>query len=376
MACRHNYKSLGSISFSLLVLSSTVVADDLDETLNNEIDNIKAMNGFSSGNLLAVPIPLSNPTLGTGLQLALLYLHPEKENGEAAPNTTTGIGAMYTSSDSKVLGIFHDDYLLQDRLRIKAAIGAGELNLDYFGSGRFPSLEDDPIEYKLSAQLAYVQVLGRVPATENWFVGMRSIFMQSEVEFDLNQFHPDLPELSSELNFSNLSLVVNFDDRDNNYYPTTGRFFQAVIARDDESWGSDFNFTRLTASYNHYIPISDSSVLAMRAYTSEMNGNAPFFLLPSLKMRGFAGGRYQDDAVISAHAEWRHKLNPRWGYIISAEAGRVADSFGDLNRSDSVVSVGAGIRWQITADQPMHLGLDIGFSNGDSAIYLQIGEKF
>ncbi len=62
----------------------------------------------AKGNFVAVPIPISNPTVGTGLQAALLYLHPKKDT--QPQNSTSGIVGMYTDSNSWLAGIFHDGY--------------------------------------------------------------------------------------------------------------------------------------------------------------------------------------------------------------------------------------------------------------------------
>jgi hypothetical protein len=62
----------------------------------------------SKGKWLPVPIPISNPTVGSGLQVALLYLHPQTSDDPAVSNSTSGIGAMYTNTDSWFAGGFHD----------------------------------------------------------------------------------------------------------------------------------------------------------------------------------------------------------------------------------------------------------------------------
>jgi len=62
--------------------------------------------------------------------------------------------------------------------------------------------------------------------------------------------------------------------------------------------------------------------------------------------------------------------------MLSTEFGKVASSLKDISGEDLVTSVGAGVRWQVTQEQPMNLGVDAGYSKGDYAIYVQIGEKF
>lgn len=367
-----------SASVLLLTLISPCLASEVSTQINNELEKTKTTRGkkFNKGSLLAVPIPISNPTVGSGLQAAVLYLHPSKHDSPDSPNATSGLGGMYTNSDSWVAGIFHDNYLLDDRLRIRGALGQGDLNIDYFGSGEDPEFADDPISYNLTANIGFAQALGRLPYTENWFGGLRAVLMEATIVFDLDALLPGLPELEDNMNISNLGLIINYDTKDNNYYPTQGHFFELSISRDDESWGSDFNFSRFSANYNHYFPIGEKHVIAAKIYNAGVRGDAPFFLLPSLQMRGFSFGRFQDDAVLSGHLEWRHKFHPRWGFMLSAEVGSVGNNTHEAVTNSWVSSLGAGIRWQVSAQQPMHLGLDVGAGEGESAIYLNIGEKF
>lgn len=79
---------------------------------------------------------------------------------------------------------------------------------------------------------------------------------------------------------------------------------------------------------------------------------------------------------MSTHLEWRHKYLPPWGYILSFETGTVASALSDMKVNDLVASIGTGLRWQVSSDKPLHLGLDVGVSKDNHAVYVQIGEKF
>ena len=114
----------------------------------------------------------------------------------------------------------------------------------------------------------------------------------------------------------------------------------------------------------------------MRAHTQIADGDIPFFDLPFLNLRGLARGRYQDLYAMSLHAEGRHKFRPRWGIIAFVEGGRVGNDFDELSSARTIVSYGGGIRWKVTKEQDINLGLDVGFSNDDTAVFIQIGEKY
>ena len=87
------------------------------------------------GSWVAVPIPVSNPTIGTGLQATLLYLHPKISSAPNVPNATSGVMGMYTDTESWFVGGFHDGNWSDDRYRFSVFGGTNEFDLDYFGTG-------------------------------------------------------------------------------------------------------------------------------------------------------------------------------------------------------------------------------------------------
>ena len=102
----------------------------------------------------------------------------------------------------------------------------------------------------------------------------------------------------------------------------------------------------------------------------------PFFDLPYLDVRGISRSRYQDEFTLSAHAEGRYKFLPRWGVIVFVETGWFGDDIGHLFSGRNIVSYGGGLRWQVTKDKRLNIGLDYAISTDDQALFIQIGEKF
>ena len=356
------------------ILSQASIEDEVAEI----IDRTRNSNAFSKkeqGAWLPVPIPVSNPTIGTGLQAALLYLHPKTSADPEIPNSTSGIAGLYTDSDSWFVGGFHDGSLKNDLYRFRALAGTGKFNLDYFGIGDDSDLNDNPIPYSISTDAMFAQALRRLPKSENWYIGLRYAFIRSTVAFNENM-DAGVPVVSDDSITSSLGLITNYDSRDNNYYPLSGSYFEFVWSANDEAIGSDFDFRKLTSFYNYYLPVTEESTLALRANIADANGDVPFYLLPTLRLRGFPAGRYKDNSMLSGHVEWRHKPVPRWGYILFIEAGSVADTIDNILQTDIVTAYGGGIRWQVTADKLLNLGVDVGFSDNDYAIYVNVGERF
>jgi hypothetical protein len=360
------------------ILPATIVFASVEDDAILRADqamDIKAMASKPEGTWIAVPIPISNPTIGSGLQATILYLHPKKSEDSTVLSATSGIMGMYTDTGSWFAGGFHDGNWSEDRYRFRILAGAGEFDLDFFGTGENPIFADNPLSYKLRSDVLIAQMLRRFPGS-HWYLGLRYMFIDSKATFDVGNFFPGLPPISGDITTSSIGLMTTFDSRDNNYYPTTGSYFELIWSRDDDVWGSDYEFSKLTSFYNHFFSITAKDTLALRCALADTVGNTPFFLLPSLRMRGFPAGRYKDDSSLSGHIEWRRKFLPRWGLILFGEAGSTADSVSNLFHTETITSYGAGVRWQVTNDKKLHLGIDVGFSGDDSEIYVQIGERF
>jgi len=318
-----------------------------------------------------VPIPVANPTLGTGIQAVLMYLHPKK--AEDIPNTTSGIAAMYTSTDSWFVGAFHDDYFVDDNYRLQAFGGYGEFNLDFYGIG--DSAIESSIPYEFKGAILSARFLVRIPATEHWYAGLQYLYVDSDIQFG-DPANPTLPPVRGQVKTAALGVPLNYDSRDDNYYPTRGQYAEVKFMDFSKQWGGDFEYEKLISFYNLYIPVQEKFVFAARTRVDNSNGDVPFFNLAYLDMRGFARGRYQDDHSLSVHGEARYKFLPRWGVIGFYEMGWINDNFSRITSGTRVTSYGAGLRWQVTKAKTLNLGLDFAFSTDEKAYYIRIGEKY
>lgn len=103
--------------------------------------------------LVLVPIPISNPKIGTGRAVALLYFHGRKSEAPDVPNTTSGVFGMYTDSESWAAGGFHDGYYFDDRIRFRVPAAHGEFNLDFYGTENDSFFRDNPLKYEATGNV-------------------------------------------------------------------------------------------------------------------------------------------------------------------------------------------------------------------------------
>src|SRR5277367_2001503 len=65
----------------------------------------------SGSNIVIAPIPIANPSIGSGLALAGMLLY---QMDEKSPASFTGLGGAYTSSDSWAAAVAEKLYFLSD----------------------------------------------------------------------------------------------------------------------------------------------------------------------------------------------------------------------------------------------------------------------
>ena len=82
--------------------------------------------------LIIVPIPGANPTIGVSLALAAAYFYSLDERSQAS---YTGIGAFASTNGSLGWGLTQSISWLNDRLRAQAVIGAADVRYDLYGVG-------------------------------------------------------------------------------------------------------------------------------------------------------------------------------------------------------------------------------------------------
>ena len=162
------------------------------------------------GKFVVVPVPVSNPTIGNGMQVVLLYLQP-KEDDSQSKNGTSGLVGMYTDSESWLAGIFHDDYWVGDTYHFTGFLGGGDFNLKYYGIGDSPLFGNNPVEYSLTAFAYMVQLQRRIPGTEHLYAGAHYIFIDSDTTFKTSGLLEGLADMEAEIRTAGLGLIATYD---------------------------------------------------------------------------------------------------------------------------------------------------------------------
>lgn len=320
-----------------------------------------------------VPIPKSDPTIGTGMALAGIYMHPKRGDSPEARTSLSGVYGMYTDTDSWAAAVFHDGFYSGDKYRIRAILAHGEFNLSFYGIGNNAILQDRPVDYKTEVTAFLPRLLFHLPS-KNWFFGPRYAYVRVDNTFDLSSLLPILPEIEVPTETAGLGLVAVYDSRNNNLWPSDGAWLELTATDYGDHFGGDFEYSKLMLKWAQYFPLTDDTTLTYRLDGQLIDGDAPFYDLASIRLRGFPGGRYRDDAAITAQVEGRWNFYGNWTGLLFGGGGRIADGLDELGSSPTQYAGGVGIRYMIAKDQKLNVGVDMTYGDDEVEFYVQIGD--
>jgi len=175
---------------------------------------------------------------------------------------------------------------------------------------------------------------------------------------------------------------VRLDSRDNVLYPSKGNYFD-ISAIFYPDFTSEYSFSVLSFDFRKYISLgNEKNILAMQVLSRFSGGEIPFYKLPKLggsrRLRGIShANRYIDRNVFYTQAEYRRELFWRFGGVVFAGFGDVANVVNDYNVSDMKVIFGLGGRFRAIKGEKLNARIDLGFTLGnESGIYFLVRESF
>ncbi len=179
---------------------------------------------------------------------------------------------------------------------------------------------------------------------------------------------------------SGFGLVFVSDQRDNVVNARTGYFFEVSSYYYRPAFGSDFNYTTLNMTFNKYIPVYKSNVVAFNSVVNLNFGNPTFITMSQAGgddiLRGYAKNRFRDHNFVGAQTEYRFKIWKRFGGTVFAGVGDVFRDLKDVSWNTMKYSYGAGLRYMVNRKERLNIRLDYGIGRGNSSFYIMITEAF
>ncbi|MDB4998611.1 MAG: hypothetical protein JWM74_6043 [Myxococcaceae bacterium] len=173
--------------------------------------------------------------------------------------------------------------------------------------------------------------------------------------------------------------AITYDSRDNTYAPARGAYLDFAFGYHPRELGSDFRFGQARTDLRKYFPIGND-VLALQLVGEVVSGETPFYLLPRIgggaNLRGIPFGRYRDNLMLEAQAEYRFPIFWHFGGVGFLGAGKVAHAAGDLDFRALRVAGGTGLRFAVVPSERINIRLDVAYAAEGINYYLALGEAF
>ena len=335
---------------------------------------------LEANGVLPVAIPITEPAVGYGGALALLYFHKNKKKYNSyVPPSVSGIAGLYTSNKTWGAGAFHKHIFGENRVRTTTAFLKADVRLKYYGNNS-PILEDNPVGINLDSWVILQKAEVRLGKSK-FYAGASYTFFNTEVSFDTIPNRPVINLLLRRLNInskiSSIKPALAYDNRDNAFTPARGIYSRISVNYAAKWLGSSDDFSTLGTDFFGYLPISSAVRSGWRFQGNYLLGDAPFYAYPFIDLRGIPAMRYQGDNTMVAETEWTFNVYKRWSLVAFTGGGKAFNDFTNFGSFDWAYTFGTGFRYNVARVLGVNMGADFALGNGrDFAFYIVFGSSW
>ena len=384
------HKTLFIVLSLIFIWPPPVFAESFWDRFKDPMDGNLDFSGWSeeedeetAGGLLPVPIIISEPAIGgLGLGIALVRMRekgpyenaetPAGEEEKQRPPRITGIAGAYTLNDSWAVGAGHVDNWYNDTLRYAGGLGYTSVNLEFYGIGQQP--DQSAIDFNIEGFFLLQDLKYRLFKT-NFFVGARYMFLRSTSVFDVEPTQI-IQGLQLDADDGALGITLSYDTRNNTFTPLRGSKVDLSGMSHSSTFGGDFSYQRYQAAGLTWIGVHPKVTLGLRLDTQWVNGDAPFYAVPFIQLRGIPAFRYQDEVVLMGEVEATWQVSPRWSILGFVGSGRAADTGDQLDNAEARNTYGPGFRYLLARKFGLHGGVDVARGPEETYVYVQVGSAW
>jgi len=332
-----------------------------------------------SEGILPVPIAYYTPETGfAGGAGVLHFARPENSPAHLRPSATALL-LIYTQKKQFISQLSGEWYFQQAAHRLDTDILFMRYPQKFFGVGnRTP----ENLEESYTSQILRFEIKGLTTVAKSFQAGLTLYFEDRKLSalsptglLATGTIHGSTNGITS-----GVGPLVYYDTRDNIFASTRGSYYQLSIVFHDNTFGSDYQFSKTVINLKEYFGVGQDQVLALQWYGFFIGGPAPFHKLAELggqnQMRGYYEGRFRDKNYIASQVEFRMPLFWRIGFVAFAGMGDVAQDISRFNLRDIKPSYGFGFRYFFNVQERLNLRLDFGFGNGSNGMYIGPQESF
>lgn len=370
------------IVYSLVLLNTPVWAqkqkisfkDTLDQKLDLSEWVIKAKGFIPVGSII------TEPALGGfGMSAFALWMQPntpyidtirnEVIKSRAKPNLLA-LGGVYTANNS--WGTFGASIgvIKKWRSNYRLMTGLMDMNLQFYRE--FETIGEQSFLFNIQMIPITGQLIKQF-GTSNWFAGLN--YSWQHIKF-LRSNSDFLSPSEQTAVISRPGFVLEYDSRDNVFTPDKGFRWNTLLTTSAPWLGSDYSFESLNSALYWYLLVFPNLIAGFRTEYQYLWGEAPFYLLPYIDLRGIPAMRYQGNTISVVETEWRWDFTYRFSALAFGGAGKAIASDKTWNETSWQPSGGMGFRYLLVRQLKLRAGVDIAKSSEQWAYYIVLGTSW
>jgi hypothetical protein len=375
---------ISSVGFGLCAQAQTATAEAAERTnegskANPAEDGWPDLSKFLDSKLGFLPfiMPITEPAVGYGAAGGVAFIDKPsaKDSAKFARPNITAVAGLGTDNGTWGVGAGDIRNWFSDRLQTIVGVVYASVNLDFYPMREDGQRDGNPLQYTLEPGGGGIQGKYRIGTSRVW-VGLSYVYVTTQVSFDAPDDTPGLPEFRSESKVGCMTPTFTFDTRDNIFTPLAGTYFEASVGLFGRSLGGDDDFQRVQVIAMQYVPLGARLFLGLRGSWAASYSDPPFYLLPSVALRGAPLMRYQGQEVAQIETELRWQFWNRFSLLMFGGRGAVKNDFGRLAMAETVETGGIGFRYELARKYGIHMGADIAFGPDSPTFYVQMGSAW
>jgi len=298
----------------------------------------------------------------------------------AKPDNLT-VNAMYTLKNQTVLQVLPELYSNDEKYKFRATALYQNMPATFFGIGN-------------SGAMSYSDITAREEKyTNRTFIFQpqltRTVWgrLRAGLSYDVKDTRVlDVPRAGRLAGgsvqgvqgglLSGLGGVLDYDGRDNLFYPSRGVYAQAVTRFYRKSLGSDYVYDYYSLDLRGYRRLGEGGVLALQFSGVAAGRGVPFYDMPLYDLRGIYNTYFLNRANYYTQAEYRFPLKHRFYAVVFAGGGNSAPELRKLSLRNIQFIMGSGVRFVLDKKEKINMRFDIGASRWGVQPYFGITEAF
>jgi len=332
--------------------------------------------------LIMAPIVGFSPETNLSMGIGAKYLFKFKGSGEETRTSNMPMTIQYTLKNQFILFSGFEIFTNKEKWVMIGNFAFKNFPRLFYGFGRNSTLENEE-EYD-SFQLRFEPRLLKQMFMKHLFVGggirYNHIFgSQIKDNGILSNTKPSGYKGSTS---TGVELGILYDSRDNILNARSGLFVELTHGFYGKALGGTQNFQLSRFDIRYFFkPFKKSDgIIGLHAIGRFTFNDVPFSELSLFGseeiLRGYIEGRYIDNHIIAAQAEYRKHLFGRLGMAVFAGFGDVANKPSNFRFKNLRPSVGVGLRFLLDKEEQLNARFDFGVGQQSSNPYLGISEAF